>query len=93
MPHQHATHSKTVLVHAQFNHQLVLRTLRPGVRIVLGNGGGASGLTIAVIAGKAQRFNGLCVADRFDVEAHPAVSIFQPAGLESGWELESTGGG
>jgi hypothetical protein len=45
------------------------------------------------IARQAQGFNGLCVADRFDVEAHPAVSIFQPAGLESGWELDPTGGG
>jgi hypothetical protein len=55
VPHQHATHSKTVLVHAQLNHEVVLRTLRPGARIVLGNGVGASGLTIAVIARQAHR--------------------------------------
>ncbi|MGA2663115.1 MAG: hypothetical protein ABSH34_37035 [Verrucomicrobiota bacterium] len=55
MPHQHATHGKTILVHAQLNREVVLGTLRPRARIVLGNGVGASGLTIAVIARQAHR--------------------------------------
>jgi hypothetical protein len=64
-------------------HEVVLRTLRPGARIVLGNGVGASGLTIAVIAHLARGW--AIISSRLRIVVVPVA--LGPLMFGVGWSL------